>query len=168
MGLCSDDGLAQPERGPTGDRRTDPGGLRPELWHSRVRHRRVQARSVRGHSQAHDANEIRETVIADSGVAIGRDVAGIDRTDWRRERYAPGEGLPACGRVAGGAVAEHCDIFAVLHIRLALREQRGNSRIGDMEDQDKDGSGRDNKRDGSERPRAPRVHSRTIGPGSLR
>ncbi len=134
----------------------------------RVGHCGIEARSVRRHSEPHDANEILETVIADSRVAIGGNVGRVDRSGRRREGVAPGERLPARNRVAGGAIAEHRDIFAVLHVRLPLSQQRRDLRIGNMQGRGTDGRSRHNKREGGDRPRATRVHSRTIGPGSLR
>ena len=103
---------------------------------------------------------------------IGRDVGGIDRADRRREGQAPGERLSAGGCVAGATVAEQGDIFAVPHVRLPLREQRGDSRIGDMQGDGKEGRSGHDEHQGCDHPKAARetgpVHSRTIGPGSFR
>jgi hypothetical protein len=72
----------------------------------------------------HRAVEIVLRPFADTGVRIGRDVGGKDRSERRRDRAAAGEGLAPVGGVTGGTIAGRDQVMAALRLRKrsALRQ----------------------------------------------
>ena len=68
----------------------------------------VEVRTVAAHAFAHGARERGFRPAADPGVGIRRDVAGVDRAEWRGYRKTASKGFAARAGMAGGAVADGC------------------------------------------------------------
>ena len=60
---------------------------------------------------SHRIGEVHERPATDAGFGIRRDIRGVDRAERRHERQPAGQYIAARRRVAGGAVAGHCQVF---------------------------------------------------------